>query len=107
MKALGEFEQLLLLAILRQGEDVATGSVGEELYARTGRDPVRGTLYVTLERLERKGYVRSSMGDPSPERGGKARRLYSVSATGLEALKRSGRAFQSMWQGLESLLEES
>lgn len=106
-KPLGELEQLILLAVLRHGEDTSGGAVGQELYQRAGRDPVRGTLYVTLDRLENKGYVKSRLGEPTPERGGKAQRLYRVTPSGLRALKESGRALMNMWQGLESFLEES
>ena len=106
-KALGEFEHLLLLAIVRQGNDISGAEVSEELASKTDRDPARGTMYVTLDRLERKGYLSSEMGDPTAERGGKAKRLYSITPTGLEALKRSGQTLQAMWQGYESLLEDA
>lgn len=106
-KALGEFEHLLLLAIVRQGNGISGAEVSGELASKTGRHPARGTMYVTLDRLERKGYLSSEMGDPTAERGGKAKRLYSLTPTGLEALKRSGQALQAMWQGYESLLEDA
>lgn len=106
-KHLGEFEHLLLLAIMRLGNDISGSDVTEELTRRTRRDPARGTMYVTLDRLERKGYLSSAMGDPTPERGGKAKRMYSITPAGLEALKRSGQALQAMWQGYESLLEDA
>ena len=107
LKNLGEFEHLLLLAILRKGNDISGSEVTEELTKNTGRAPARGTMYVTLDRLERKGYLSSDMGDPSPERGGKAKRLYTITPNGLAALKRSGQALQAMWQGHESLLEDA
>jgi len=106
-KTLGEFEHLLLLAIVRQGDDISGSVVTEELTRKTGREPARGTMYVTLDRLERKGYLNSTMGDSTPERGGKAKRLYSITPAGLEVLKRSGQALQAMWQGYESLLEDA
>ena len=106
-RTLGELEHLILLAILRHGDDVNGRRIGEELYSKAGRDPVRGTLYVTLDRLEHKGHVRSRLGDPTPERGGKAQRLYTVTPAGIDAVKRAGRALLGMWQGLESMLEES
>jgi PadR family transcriptional regulator PadR len=106
-KHLGEFEHLLLLAIMRQGNDISGSDVTGELTRRTGRAPARGTMYVTLDRLERKGYLESDMGDPTPERGGKAKRMYSITPAGVEALKRSGQALQAMWQGYESLLEDA
>jgi len=106
-KHLGEFEHLLLLAILRLGSDVNGADVTQELTRQTGRDPARGTMYVTLDRLEQKGYLTSTMGAPTRERGGKARRLYSLTPDGLAALKRSGQALRAMWQGHESLLEDA
>ena len=106
-RPLGELEQLILLAILRRGDDVSGRLIAEVLYERARRQPVRGTLYVALDRLERKGYVRSRLGDPTPERGGKAQRLYTVTESGLAAIRRSGRTLMGMWEGLESLLEES
>ncbi len=106
-KHLGEFEHLLLLAILRQGNGISGSDVGEELARKTGREPARGTMYVTLDRLERKGYLASRMGEPTAERGGKSKRLYALTPDGLAALKRSGQALQAMWQGYESLLEDA
>lgn len=106
-RALGELEHLLLLAILRNGKEISGAQVAEELRQVTGRDPARGTMYVTLDRLERKGYLDSGLGDPTPERGGKARRLYSMTPAGLDALKRAGKAMHAMWSGHESLLEDA
>ena len=106
-KTLGEFEHLLLLAIVRQGNDLSGSDVAAELAGKTGREPARGTMYVTLDRLERKGYLSSDLGEPTPERGGKAKRLYSITPRGLAALKRSGQALRAMWQGYESLLEDA
>lgn len=106
-KQLGELEQLIMLAVLRQGEDASSGTVGRELSERTGRDPVRGTLYVTLDRLEAKGFVSSQLGEPTPERGGKSQRLYRLTPAGLTALRNSGQALMNMWDGLESYLERS
>jgi len=106
-KSLGEFEHLLLLAILRQGNDISAMDVAGELRRRAGREPARGTMYVTLDRLEQKGYLSSIMGDPTPERGGRAKRLYTVTPSGLQALRSAGRALQAMWQGQESLLEDA
>ena len=105
-KTLGEFEHLLLLAIVRQGNDISGSDVSDELARNTDREPARGSMYVTLDRLERKGYLTSTMGDPTPERGGKAKRLYTITPAGLEALKRSGQALRAMWHGYESLLED-
>jgi len=106
-KYLGEFEHLLLLAIVRRGADVGAAEVAAEVAGRTGRKPALGTFYVTLDRLTRKGYLVSRMGDPTPQRGGKARRLYSLTPVGEEALRRSGQALMAMWRDQESLLEDA
>jgi len=82
-QTLGEFEQIVLLAILRLGEKAYGVTIREEIMARTGREPSPGALYVTLDRLEEKGLVRSQFGDPTPQRGGRAKRFFSVSAKGV------------------------
>ncbi len=106
-QGLGELEFLVLLAVLRLGEDKAYAvSVAEEIRRRTGRSVARATVYVSLQRLENKGLVSSRLGDPLPERGGKARRYVSIEAAGLEALSGAHRALRSMWSGLETQLEE-
>lgn len=102
---LGEFEQVVLLAILRLGDDAYAIPVREEIEARTGRSVARGALYTALDRLETKGCVRSRMSDPLPERGGRSRRYYTVSASGLAALRRSRAALLALWKGVESQLE--
>ncbi len=106
-KSLGEFEQIVLLAVLRRGDNAYGASVRKELRARTDRTIARGALYVTLERLERKGLLTSKMGAATPERGGKAKRYYGLSAEGLTLLRQSGRDLMSLWQGYESVLDEA
>ena len=99
-KFLGEFEQFLLLAILKL-DDEAYGSTIRQLLAETiNREVTIGALYTTLERLEKKGLVSSRMGEATAARGGRAKKYFSVSAQGQAALKRSKQALSSMWQGL-------
>ena len=103
---LGEFEFLVLLAALRLGADEAVAlTIVKELAARTGLRPQRAAVYTTLRRLESKGLIESRLGEPRPERGGKARRHVSVTARGLEAARASQRVFQSMWTGLDLATE--
>jgi DNA-binding PadR family transcriptional regulator len=97
---LGDLEQLVLLAVLRLGETAYAVSVREEIENRTGRAMSRGAVYVTLDRMERKGYLRSRLGEPTAERGGKAKRLYTVAAAGMKALRAALRDTQSMLEGL-------
>ena len=103
---LGELEHMILLIVLRQGDDAYGMSIREHLDARVGRKISRGATYMTLERLVRKGYLVARMGDPSPERGGRARRYFTLSAKGRNALRESGRALLQLWSGHEALLEE-
>lgn len=98
---LGDFEQLVLLAILRLKSNAYAVSIRSEISNRTGREATRGALYTTLERLEDKALVKSRMGDPTPERGGRAKRYYTVTASGIEAVDRAQRAYRQMLEGLE------
>ena len=103
---LGEFELLVLLASLRLGEAEAYAvSIGDEITVRTGRSLQRAAVYVTLQRLEKKGLIATRLGDPRPERGGKARRLVRVEPAGRVAASDARRAFQRMWSALEAWLE--
>ena len=104
---LGEFEYAVLLSVLHLGEDAYAVPVREIIEQRTGRPVARGALYTGLDRLESKGCLKSRMGDPSEERGGKARRYYSVTAVGMKALRATHGAFASLTKGLESVLEQS
>jgi PadR family transcriptional regulator PadR len=100
--ALGEFEQLVLLAVLRagQGADAYGVNVHAELEKRARRRVARGAVYMTLDRLEKKGLLASYLTDPTPERGGRAKRCYRVTKPALAALKASRRALMSLWEGL-------
>jgi DNA-binding PadR family transcriptional regulator len=102
---LGEFEQLVLLAILQCGEAAYTVPIRDVLTARSGRTVARGALYTSLDRLEAKGLVASAMGEPLAERGGRARRYFKVTRAGLDALRASRAAVAGLSRGLESLLE--
>ena len=100
---LGEFEQILLRSILRLGETAYGIRVRAEIAEHTGRSVAPGALYTTLERLEDKGFVTSRLGDPTPERGGRAKRYYKVNGSGIKAIKRAQNAYQSLLQGLDIL----
>lgn len=102
--ALGEFEQVVLLAILRLGDNAYAVSVREEILQCTGRDVSRGSVYITLDRLETKGFLRSRLADPTPERGGRAKRFYELRPAAIDALKESRRALVALWRGLERML---
>lgn len=102
---LGEFEQIVLLAILRLRGDAYAIPVRGEIETRTGRRVARGALYTALERLETKGCVRSRMSAPLAERGGRSRRYFTVTPAGLASLRASRASLLRLWQGLEGLLE--
>ena len=103
---LGEFEQVVLLAVLRVGDDAYAIPIREEIRCRARRHVARGALYTALERLEEKGLLSSRMGEPRPERGGRARRYFAVTGRGLSALRGSRRAMLDLWRGLETMLEK-
>lgn len=103
---LGEFEQLAMLAILQVGDGAYAVPVREEIRARADRRVSRGALYTTLQRLEDKGYLTSTMADPSAERGGRPRRYFSVTQQGMAALRHSRRVLLEFWHGLEGRLDE-
>jgi PadR family transcriptional regulator len=105
MMNLGEFEHLVLLAILRLGDEAYAIPIRQEIEDRTGRSIARGALYTALERLEGKRCVRSRMSAPLPERGGRSRRYFTVTAAGLAAIRASRRSLLRLWQGLEERLE--
>lgn len=98
--SLGEFEQMVLLAILRVGEEAYAVPIVDEIEARTGRTPSRAAVYITLQRLEKKGLVRSWLGDPTAERGGKSRRYVEVLPEAQTRLHESREAMARMWEGL-------
>jgi DNA-binding PadR family transcriptional regulator len=104
---LSEVEQLVLLAVLRVGEEAYAVPIREELRARGGVDLSRGSVYVTLERLERKGYLRSRFSEPTRERGGKARRCFAVEPAALPRLRQAQRSLQQMWEGVDLGTEEA
>ncbi|MFG1690747.1 PadR family transcriptional regulator [Gemmatimonadota bacterium] len=100
-RALGEFEQLLLLAIMRLGDDAYGVAMRREIEERTGRTISPGAIYPTMDRLELKGYVSSYMGEPTRERGGRSRRHFKLERAGVDALWRTYAAFSAMWEGFE------
>lgn len=98
---LGEFEQLVLLAAARLAEGAYGIAIVDEIQSRTGTEAAVGSVYAALDRLERRGLVTSSIGDPTPERGGRAKRFFTLEPAGALALHRSRSALDSMWDGLE------
>ena len=102
---LGEFEHLVLATALRLEAGYGAQLV-RELEQRTGRQVQGGALYATLDRLERKGYLISRMGDPDPARGGRPKRFVEVTPEGIRALAEHREALLRVWEGLETKLGE-
>jgi PadR family transcriptional regulator, regulatory protein PadR len=97
---LGEFEQLVLLALIRLGDGAYGMAVRRELEARAGRDVSIGAVYATLDRLEDKGLVKSRLGETSDDRGGRARKCFTITGAGARALEKSQQALRQMLEGL-------
>jgi DNA-binding PadR family transcriptional regulator len=102
---LGEFEQVVLLALLRLGNGTWGAEIRREIQERLGRDLPVSVVYVTLRRMEQKGWVKSYVGEPTRERGGRRRRHYLIHTPGEQALGKSYRALKTMIEGLEERLE--
>ena len=100
-RGLGEFEQLVLLAIAHLRDEAYGIPIVEEIERRTGRSVARAAVYVTLRRLEEKGFVSTWMSDPTPERGGKGRRYAKLEAEGARALREARQVAERMWGGLD------
>jgi DNA-binding PadR family transcriptional regulator len=98
---LGEFEHIVVLALLRLDDRAYGVTVRREIELRIGREVSIGAIYATLDRLEAKGYVKSHLGDPTPERGGRSKRFFRVSPKGMAAVNRSHRAIKRMTAGLD------
>ncbi|HEV2646852.1 MAG TPA: helix-turn-helix transcriptional regulator [Acidobacteriaceae bacterium] len=102
-RSLGEFEQIVLLAILRLSDEAYGVTILAEIAARTGRNPTPGALYTTLHRMEAKHLVTFRDGSPTPERGGRAKRFVQVTREGRTALAAAQTAYRSLLEGLNLL----
>ena len=100
-ETLGEFEQIVILAILRLTDEAYGVSIRNEITTCTGREPSPGALYTTLERLEEKGMVSTRLGDPTPQRGGRAKRYFTVSAKGVETVARTQENYRRLLDGIQ------
>jgi DNA-binding PadR family transcriptional regulator len=97
---LGEFEHIVLLSLLRLSEGSHGAMIRREIESVTGRSSAIGAVHATLERLERKGFVTSWIGEPTAERGGKAKRHFKIEAAGVTVLKRARTALDRLHAGL-------
>ena len=104
-KHLSDAEQQALLAVWRLGDDAYGTTIRDEIAKCTGRRLSTSAIYVTLVRLERDGLVASTMSDPTPVRGGKAKRFFGIEPAGVQALKRARLDFDQLWEGLDATPE--
>ena len=100
---LGTFEQMVLLAILHIGEDAYGPLILDKMRESAGRTVSRGSLYVTLDRLERKAMLRSRIGEPEPDRGGRPKRFVAVTDRGVAALREARDSLTALWSGLDGV----
>jgi DNA-binding PadR family transcriptional regulator len=100
---LGEFELMILLAVIHLDDQAYGVPISRELERHRGRDVSVGSVYAALERLEGKGLVTSTVGDPTPERGGKAKRYFRVTREGLRQVQATRRVLTRLWQALPDL----
>lgn len=98
---LGEFEHLILLSIMRLGDDAYGVSIRREIEERTGRPVSLGAIYPALDRLEEKGFIGSEFGEPTRKRGGRAKRYLRLTPAGMDMLVRTRSIIQSFWEGFE------
>src|ERR1700688_4376068 len=103
---LGEFELIILLAVIRLEDDAYGVPISKELLDTTGRDVALGSVYAALDRLEQKELVSSTLGDPTPARGGRAKRYFRVTSKGIREAKMSKKALIRLWRGVPQMQGE-
>jgi PadR family transcriptional regulator, regulatory protein PadR len=99
----GEWELMVLLVLMRLGEDAYGVPICREIEAQTGREVPVGSVYAALERLEEKGFVSSELGKPTAERGGRAKKYFRITTNGVREVRRTQRALRNLWNGLPQL----
>jgi DNA-binding PadR family transcriptional regulator len=100
---LGNFELMVMLALIRLGDNAYGVPISKEIEETTGREVAVGSVYAALERLEDKGFVTSELGEATPERSGRAKRYFGVTAKGLQEVRETQRALVKLWKGLPKL----
>src|SRR5215471_15393056 len=100
---LGSFELMVMLVLMRLGDNAYGVPICEELEKRTGRDVAVGSVYAALERLEDKGFVTSELGEPTAERGGRAKKYFHVTGRGLREVRETRQALMKLWTGVPKL----
>ena len=99
-ESLGHFELLVLLALLRHGDEAYGVPIAHAIEHSTGKPVILASVYNTLERLEQKGLVRSTVGEPTAERGGRAKRYFAITTAGLREVRAAKKALTVLWRGI-------
>jgi PadR family transcriptional regulator PadR len=99
-ESLGHFELLVMLALVRQGEEAYGVPIADAIAQSTGKQVILASVYNTLERLEEKGLVCSTLGQPTPQRGGRAKRYFSITTAGLREVRAAKKALTVLWRGI-------
>jgi DNA-binding PadR family transcriptional regulator len=99
----GEWELMVILALMRLGDDTYGVPICREIEEQTGREVAVGSVYATLDRLVEKGFVSSQLGEPTAERGGRAKRYFRITPTGVREVRKTQRALMNLWNGLPQL----
>lgn len=97
---LGQHELMVLLAVLRLGREAYGVPIAAEIAQRTGREMLQGSVYAILDRLESKGLITSRLGEATPQRGGRAKRYFALTAEGVRQVRDTQRALEALWKGL-------
>jgi DNA-binding PadR family transcriptional regulator len=100
---LGGFELLVLLALIRIGDEAYGVPISEAIEESSGKEVAMGSVYITLERLQQKGFVSSRLGEPTAERGGRAKTYFRITAKGLREVRQARRTLMNLWQGVPQL----
>jgi DNA-binding PadR family transcriptional regulator len=106
-ESLGDVEHLVLVAVLRLGIEAYGVAIMDEIAGRTGREIAKAAIYIALRRLEEKGLLTSTLGDATPERGGRAKRYFTLTKAGARQLRDSREAFVRMWADVEHLVHKA
>jgi len=101
--SLSNFELMVMLVLIRLGDEAYGVPISKEISKQRGRDVPLGSVYATLERLEEKGLAKSEVGEPTPERGGRAKRYFAVTGKGLRVIRETKHALLELWKGLPEL----
>ncbi len=100
---ISDFELIVMLVLLRLGDDAYGVPIAYEIEKQTGREAKLGSIYAALERLEQKGFVASRLGEPTAERGGRAKRYFRITKSGMQEVRETRRALMNLWGGIPEL----